>query len=412
MPRPRKGGRIYWRTRGGSRRAYADFRDYADVGGGLEALTPADQKYATSDPDVAAELVAARLQALNRARLLKRTLGVSGDGRMTQAVSRYLLYLAEQTDTSETRIASIEQRLLRAIAFFTKKDATRELATITVEDVEAYHAYLRTLSGKRGQKLSADTRKKHLNDLSGLFVRASKEKTVPLGYNPVAEMDNKPKVERGEAEWLEVHEAALLLEAARVYAPKREDMANPFVYQLIATQLLTGARFQEVAGLEWSHINLERGTIRFRRTDARRLKNVSSSRTVRIWPQLHEILSAYHGERPRKGLVFPAGRTGERVTDIRAALDAIALMCGWREGEIRTRIFRHTYCAARLQTLDHGEPVSVFTVARELGHADTAMVNRIYGHLGEIRFRSELVEYRVQNHMHIPDYAERLRRIA
>ncbi len=33
-------GRIYWRDQGGVRRAYADFREYADVGGKREALVP------------------------------------------------------------------------------------------------------------------------------------------------------------------------------------------------------------------------------------------------------------------------------------------------------------------------------------------------------------------------------------
>jgi integrase len=50
-------------------------------------------------------------------------------------------------------------------------------------------------------------------------------------------------------------------------------------------------------------------------------------------------------------------------------------------GEIRTKIFRHTYCAARLQTLDGGQPISVYTVARELGHGGDSLMKRVYGHL-------------------------------
>jgi integrase len=61
-------------------------------------------------------------------------------------------------------------------------------------------------------------------------------------------------------------------------------------------------------------------------------------------------------------------------------------------------MFRHTYCAARLQTLDNGAPVSVFTVANELGHGGTALVNRVYGHLGLKRHRSAVVEYRARQH--------------
>ena len=62
-------------------------------------------------------------------------------------------------------------------------------------------------------------------------------------------------------------------------------------------------------------------------------------------------------------------------------------------------MFRHTYCAARLQTLDRGAPVSTYTVARELGHESEAMVRRVYAHLGEIRHRAEVVEYRVAQHL-------------
>ena len=60
-------------------------------------------------------------------------------------------------------------------------------------------------------------------------------------------------------------------------------------------------------------------------------------------------------------------------------------------------MFRHTYCAARLQTADRivrtrpdgtdevqWVPVSPFTVARELGHGGRALVDRVYGHVAEL----------------------------
>jgi hypothetical protein len=61
-------------------------------------------------------------------------------------------------------------------------------------------------------------------------------------------------------------------------------------------------------------------------------------------------------------------------------------------------MLRHIFTAARLQTLDHGAPVSPFTVARELGHGGDTLVKWIYGHLGETRHRAEVVEYRVEQH--------------
>ena len=99
-------------------------------------------------------------------------------------------------------------------------------------------------------------------------------------------------------------------------------------------------------------------------------------------------------------LVFPSPLDGEEKPnkDFRKALDAVAGRCGWNKGEIRSKAFRHTYCSARLQTLDGGAPVSPFTVSKELGHGGLSMMEQVYGHLGQIRHRSEVVEYRLADH--------------
>src|SRR6266849_1481059 len=47
MGRQSKKSRIYWRERGGTKRAYADLRDYADVGGGREALVAEGDRKST-----------------------------------------------------------------------------------------------------------------------------------------------------------------------------------------------------------------------------------------------------------------------------------------------------------------------------------------------------------------------------
>jgi hypothetical protein len=36
------------------------------------------------------------------------------------------------------------------------------------------------------------------------------------------------------------------------------------------------------------------------------------------------------------------------------------------------------------------------TVAKELGHGGDAMVRRVYGHIGEVRQRAAVLEYRVE----------------
>src|SRR5262249_19594649 len=147
-------------------------------------------------------------------------------------------------------------------------------------------------------------------------------------------------------------------------------------------------------------VSLDRGVVTFRPNAWRRLKTSTSHRSVPLWPQLREILELYLAKRPPGRLLFPSYRTGEEamVTDFRKVLDAIAVRVGWKAGEIRSKMFRHTYCAARLQTLDGGSAVSEYTVAKEMGHGGAAMVRKVYGHLGQVRHRADVVEYRVEQH--------------
>jgi len=164
---------------------------------------------------------------------------------------------------------------------------------------------------------------------------------------------------------------------------------GPFAYELIATLLLTGGRPAEVLALDISDVNVSRETVRIRGT-----KTEGSDRTVPLWPQLARILRRYIGTRST-GLLFPCPRTGRPPTDLRKLLAGIATAAGLTQ-HITPYIFRHTYCAARLQTLDGDAPVSPYTVGKELGHSGDALVRRVYGHLGTVRHRAAAVEYPVE----------------
>jgi len=308
-----------------------------------------------------------------------------------------------------------EAKLRAACDFFGRE---RQILSISASDIQGWANHLRTLPNGRGGTLSEGSVRHYLNGLSNLYRRAQAERYVPPGFNPVSSMLDKPVGRREEARWLEVNEGALLLESARLYRPSTELRlqkrggaisadAYPWIYPLLATFLLTGGRQSEVLGLELEDVSFRRKTVTFRPNQWRRLKTATSHRTVPLWPQLEEILRVYVLERERTGgmktLLFPSARGhGERlVRDIRKALDIIAQRAGWEVGEIRSKMFRHTYCAARLQTLDQGAPVSPFTVGRELGHGGTRLVERIYGHLGAMRHRSEVMEFRVEQHLDI-----------
>jgi integrase len=409
------------------RRAYADFRDYADVGGKREALVAEGYPSATSDPDVALALLATRLRDLDARR---RGLILHGDRPQSTLYALAALDLRSKVEAgrlSRSYAATREQQLTTVFAILGgTTDAecrARDPRSVTVADVRHLITALRQRDNGRGGRYSEPTVLHHLNALSSIFKRAASEGSVDPGFNPVAALQEKPRKGRVEARWLEVHEAALLLESARTYIP-RQDWC-PFPYALVATWLLTGCRETEIYGLELDDVSFERKTIRIRPNQWRGLKTRRAERIIPLWPQLEAILrdhfrnlERWRVERMNDGrtrlpeceLVFPTwtgSAAAGMIQDTRRVLDRIAVRAGWSAGEVRTKMFRHTYCAARLQTVDGGAPIAHFTVARELGHSSPEMVEEVYSHLGTVRHRSEVIEYRVEQHRQ--RLAERLR---
>lgn len=345
----------------------------------------------TTNKREAVEMLPQRIEARRKGRAPARS-----SVTLSEFVDKHLSIKRSLGGLTDQWLAAAEKHLARAQEYF---GGDRQVRTIDVVDVQEWAVSLRSLG------LSGGTVRQHINSLSNLFKRAESHGLVPPGYNPVRNMQEKPKANRVEAKWLEVPDAALLLESARTYRPElihggRKPLVFP--YELIATYLLTGGREDEVLGLEINDISFDRKTVRFRPNQWRRLKTSSSSRTVPLWPQLEEILRpfVFSSNHPPGRLLFPSSRMNDevKVTDFRKVLDAVAERAGWSAGQIRSKMFRHTYCAARLQTLDHGEPVSPFTVGREMGHGGDKLVKEIYGHLGRNRHRAEVVEYRIAQH--------------
>lgn len=406
---PKKSPKIYTRMQGGQTRYWIDLRSY---GGRREPLVPRGETLATTDPVIAQTLAADRLRALQEQQRNKHLLGLEANAPLQSYASHHLVLKAQSQKVGEQWLASLEKHFDRAVEFF---GPDRELSTIGVRDIQTYVGWLQEQPNGRGGTLGGASVRDHLTALSNLYRRAAGESRVPPGFNPVASLIDKPTAKRAESKWLEVHDAALLLEAARLHRPDNDQHFAPYIYPLIATYLLTGARETEVLGLEVDDVSFDRKTIVFRPNDWRRLKTRSSSRVVPLWPQLEQVLREYvfGGDRPVGRLLFPSTRSKDEsmISDWRKSLDTVAERAGWTRGEVRSRMFRHTYCAARLQTLDRGYPVSVYTVSQELGHGGEGITRKVYAHLGTIRHRSEVVEYVPENHVEVDGYRDRLKAV-
>lgn len=436
--------RIYARRRGAAdARYYGDFRDYADVGGGQEPLVPEGSRYATTDPTQATELAAARLEELEAQRV-ERPTGPAAKRLLQVIIPDHLERKAKNQEGGEQWLGNVQVHLETFEDFF---GSNRDIADISLREMEDYRAHLFTLPNGRAGTLSTGSIAHYLNSASNLYERAIGDQVLKPGQNLVALLPSL-KVERTVTPFLEVPEMARILQFAfEEYEPVREELAIPFFPVILALLALTGLREKEALGLLVSDINLARGVIEVRPNRFRGLKTRTSKRTVPIFSQFRNILEAYFDgpHAPKGELVFPSpfgGPDESMIRELRKAYDKMPMPArlrrrrtpaeleaaeqdrfsklqralGKRRGPkptesleelqesispseiiimpLRSKMLRHTYTAARLQTTDHGRPVSVYTVAQELGHKSTNMVEEVYGHLGTFRHRGEEVEFR------------------
>ncbi len=160
MPRKRSRSRLYTRQyrNDAIARYWGDFRDYADVGGRREPLTPPAEKLATAGADVAGQLATARLQELERRRRNRSLLGVTREATLAQFASHHLVEKKHAGRVTDGWLAYTEMRLRRAVEFF---GSDRPLTAIAAADVTEFIGYLQQLSNGRRGTLSGGTVRHH-----------------------------------------------------------------------------------------------------------------------------------------------------------------------------------------------------------------------------------------------------------
>ncbi len=244
-------------------RAYGDFRAWSAQGGKREALVVPGESRATADPIATQTLLAKRLSELSEAKENVVTVPRTRRPGLAAVIAEHLIAKDREGQVSADWNACAGVFLGRAVDFW---GTERRLGSIEVEHVVDWIQYLRTVRTAHDRPLSDGTIRHHLNTLSNLYRRAQRRKYVAVGYNPVALLDRgeRPRTPRSTTPFLEVPDAALLLEAARTYPRTSREPEMASAYPLLATLLLTGGRRGEVLGLELSDISFDRKTVTFR----------------------------------------------------------------------------------------------------------------------------------------------------
>lgn len=146
----------------------------------------------------------------------------------------------------------------------------------------------------------------------------------------------------------------------------------------------TGARPEDLFGLDWSDVDLQRRVMTIRRTFSKSVlkpygKTDGSRRRIPLRQVVVDALTSLPS--PHRGHVFHGTRGGridldnwrERFWDV--AIEAAGLPSVGEEGHLTPYCLRHTYAAWSLAA-----GINIFTLARRMG-TSVQMIEKTYGHL-------------------------------
>ncbi len=380
----KENARIFWRNQGGKQRAYADLRF---LGGGQPALIPPGEKRATTDPEIAEQLLHQLLAKLTKRKAKKVRAAISPGPDLADFAIHHLEEQAASDNYDTEWLTDSEAHLALAVDYFTRWQHAsvrhpeplpqrRGLASIDVPDVRAFSEWLKSMPDQWGCQRPVASRRRILSALSNLFDRAITEGKLPGGTNPVAVQFNELNASSRETGWLSVGELALLLESARIIGCEAQAAGDPHslpcVYELVATFILTGAREGEITRLQLRHLDFESRSIHIPDSKTGRV-----ARSIPMHSQLREILLPYVQRLGRtSGHVFTA-TSGEPIYSWLGVLDVIATRAGFREGQIRPPVFRTSYIIHRLACMDQDVPIDPNRVAREVGYTSPSLRKKV-----------------------------------
>lgn len=188
------------------------------------------------------------------------------------------------------------------------------------------------------------------------------------GTNPVRVRRHmkgkKLRIDNQRQRFLTVDEARMLLEALQVRSQQ--------LYEIALLSLHTGARFGELAALQWQHVDTAKGIVRFH-------DGKTGDRGVYMTPAVKDLFE----EKTRgkaSDLVFPSD-TGEPMKQVSATFMKVVNSLGLNDGITDPRMklvfhsLRHSAASFLVQA-----GCSIYAVKEMLGHKDVKTTQR-YAHL-------------------------------
>ncbi|OAS14248.1 integrase [Methylobacterium platani] len=335
----------------------------------VETLATADD---FSDADGVAILSFRQAQERARERMVQRAHAAAGKTSpltVKDALEAYLEFL------DANRKSGLDARH-RAQAFIYPSLGEVEVEALTTSKLEKWLADLPKMPARIRSKAGAEQRYRKLgeDDESKRRRRSTANRTLTVLKAALNRAWRAGKVS-SDAAWRRVEpfenvDAARVRYLTVVEAKRLINAAEPDFRALVQGALQTGARYGELVALKVSDFNPDSGTIGIRRSKS------GKPRHIVLTDEGAAFFARHVAGRAGDASMFvkSSGGTWGASHQLRPMADAC------RNGRITPAIgfhgLRHTWASLAVM---NGTPLMV--VARNLGHADTRMVEKHYGHL-------------------------------
>lgn len=337
----------------------------------VEVIATADDY---SDADGVAILSFQQAQALARSRMVKRAhaaVGKTGPLTLKDAIESYIEFL-------ESNRKSGREARYAADAFILPALGAIEIDALTTDQIRAWHvkvskapARIRTKPGEKQKFKDAtddpesprrrkSTANRILTVLKGALNRVWRDGKVAsdAAWRRVEPFEG---VESARVRYLQMAEAARLINAC-----------DPDFRRLVRGALETGARYGELCALTVSDFNADSGTVTIRQSKA------NKARHVILTLEGVEYFKTITAGRAGSEFLFLKGDGSEWLRSHQDAPLDDANERAKIEPPINFHGLRHTWASHAVM---NGVPLII--VAKNLGHSDTRMVEKHYGHLAQ-----------------------------
>jgi integrase len=342
----------------------------------VETIGTADDK---ADPDGVAVLSFSQAQALAREKYVARTRHAKGlPGKeagpytVRNAIDDYLHFLEAERKSAKDARYRAEALILPNLGRIASTDLTRDQLRNWLHAAAKKPPRLRTRKGEKQQLREFDeaddeqrrkrraTANRVLTILKAALNRAWREGKIPSD-DAWRRVEPFEEADAARVRYLSIAEGERLINAAQ----------GEF-RDLVQAALLTGCRFGELAALQVRDFNPDAGTVHVQVTKSGKARHVV----------LHDegigLFRRLAAGRPRIELMLrkPSGDRWGASNQFRPMAEACRR--AGIEPLASFHALRHTYASHSVMA---GAPLLV--VAKNLGHSDTRMVERHYGHLSE-----------------------------